>query len=96
MPVKYIDGSEMFQRTSVNKIAIYDYCKGVKNPPVLYVFITGVLKDTGVSWMGFHNQQVYGWLRDVLMYLGFKYQLSRVTIKVSRTLMPFMILLMGL
>ena len=78
------------------KFAFYDYYKGVKNPHVLYVFSAGVFKDTGVSWMGFHNQKVYGWLGDVSIYLSFKFQLSRITIKVSRTTMSFMTLLMGL
>ena len=47
-----------------------------------------VLKDTGVSWMGFPNRKVLGWLRNVPMYLCFKFQLSRITIKVSRTKFP--------
>ena len=29
--------------------------KGVKNPPVLYVMIAEIVKDTGSYWLGFHN-----------------------------------------
>ena len=37
----------MVQEPMFNILAFYDEYKGVKNPPVHYVFITGVVDDTG-------------------------------------------------
>ena len=44
------------KRDSRNLMSFMEY-KGVKDPPFLEVFVTGVLEDTGGSWMGFHDQK---------------------------------------
>ena len=66
LPVKYIYGLLRYPKVPMSKtFSFYDEYKGVKDPPVIYVFITGVLEDTGCSWMGINNQNVYGWLGHV-------------------------------
>ena len=35
--------------------SFWNDCKGVNNPPVLFVLNAGVVEDTGGSWLGFYN-----------------------------------------
>ena len=39
----------------LKSFAHWNDCKGVKNPPVLYVINAGVVEDTGGSLVGFYN-----------------------------------------
>ena len=50
---------------------------------------TGVLEDSGGSWLGFGFRSCWGWVCNVLQYLSFEIQLSTLDKKVQRTVMPW-------